>query len=132
MKLLVDENLPPRLATALHAIFEPDHDIVALRAKFGRPNVTDEEWIVELGREGGWAVLSNDMNIARKKPSRDAFLRANLVGFFFSPAIRKWPLTRQCARVLTIWPDMVAFHARAANGVYEMPTSGGKFRQIGR
>lgn len=132
MKLLIDHNLPPRFATALHALLEPDHEIRALRDKFGRSDLKDEDWIERLGREGGWSVLSKDIRIAKKKPSRDAFLRANLVGFFLSPSMQKWPLTRQCARVLYIWPDMVTLRGTVANGVYEMPASGGKFRQIGR
>ena len=132
MKLLVDNNLPPRLASALHTIFEPDHEVVALRNKFGRSNLTDEEWIIRLGKEGDWAVLSADMNIARKKPSRDLFIGAGLVGFFFGPAMQKWPLSRQCARVLIIWPQMVSHMKTAANGVFELRASGNKFPTIGR
>jgi hypothetical protein len=132
VKLLVDHNLPPRLATALHEIFNPEHDIVALKAKFGRSDLKDEDWIPELGREGGWAVLSADMNIARKRPSRDLFVGVGLVGFFFSPAMQKWPLHRQAARVLTIWPQMASHMTTTANGVFELPTSGSKFRTIGR
>lgn len=130
--MLIDHNLPPRLASALHTIFEPDHEIVALRDKFGRSNLTDEEWIVSLGREGGWAVLSRDMSIARKKPSRYLFIGAGLVGFFFSPSMQKWELARQCARVLTIWPQMVSHMKTAANGVFELRASGNKFPTIGR
>ena len=132
MKLLVDNDLPPRLAEALHTIFEPQHEIVALRKKFGRHNLKDEEWIPALGQEGGWAVLSADLNIAKKRPSRELFVRAGLVGFFFSPAMQKWPLSRQAARVLTIWPQMVSHLKTTANGVFEMPASGTKFRTIGR
>lgn len=132
MKLLVDHNLPPRLAQALHIIFEPDHEIVALGRKFGRHNLKDEEWIPALGREGGWAIISADMNIARKRPSRELFIRAGLVGFFFSPAMQKWPLSRQAARVLTIWPQMISHLGTTANGVFEMPARGNKFRSIGR
>lgn len=132
MKLLVDHNLPPRLAFALHVIFEPEHEVRALREKFGRSDLKDEEWIVALGREGGWAVLSRDIRIAKKKPSRDAFLSANLVGFFLSPSMQKWPLSRQCARVLTIWPRMATLRDTVANGVYEVGASGDKFRTIGR
>ncbi len=132
MKLLIDHNLPPRLAVALNVIFEPDHEIIALRDKFGRSNLKDEEWIGALGAEGGWAVLSADMAIAKKKPSRDLFLGARLVGFFFSPSMQKWPLTKQTARVLMIWPDMVTLKGAVISGVYEMPASGGKFKQIGR
>ncbi|WP_341208968.1 hypothetical protein [uncultured Sphingomonas sp.] len=132
MKLLVDHNLPPRLAEALDKIFTPDHLIVSLGRKFGRHNLKDEEWIPLLGQEGGWAVLSADMNIARKRPSRELFIRAGLVGFFFSPAMQKWPLSRQAARVLMLWPQMISHLGTTANGVFEMPASGGKFRSIGR
>lgn len=132
MKLLVDHNLPPRLAVALHAIFEPEHEIRSLRAKFGRSNLSDQEWIVQLGREGNWAVLSADMNIARKRPSRELFVRAGLVGFFFSPAMQKWQLPRQAARILILWPQIVSHMQTTANGVFEVPATGTKFRSIGR
>lgn len=132
MKLLVDNNLPPRLAEALNVIFAPGHEITALREKFGRSNLKDEEWIPKLGAEGGWAVLSADMNIARKRPSRQLFVGAGLVGFFFSPSLQKAPLNLQAARVLTIWPQMVSHMKTTANGVFEVPASGRKFRSIGR
>lgn len=132
MKLLVDNNLPPKLARSLGALFDGEHEIKHIREKFGTGSLPDEEWIELLGREGGWAVLSADMNIARKKPSRDSFVAAGLVGFFFSPAMQKWPLHRQAARVLAIWPQMISHMSTTANGVFEVPTSGTKFRTIGR
>lgn len=131
MKLLVDHNLPSRLAQALDLIF-PSDEIVALRSKFGRSDLADEEWIPALGKEGGWAVLSADMNIARKKPSRELFIRAGLVGFFMSSSLQKLPLHKQAARVLTIWPQMTSHMMTTANGVFELPISGTKFRTIGR
>jgi hypothetical protein len=132
VKLLIDHNLPQRLAEALHTIFEPDHEVVSLWKKFGRHNLKDEDWIPALGQEGGWAVLSADLNIARKRPSRELFIRAGLVGFFFSPAMQKWPLNRQAARILTIWPQMASHVSTTANGVFEMPATGQKFRTIGK
>jgi len=132
VKLLVDNNLPPRLAEALNVIFAPDHEITALRKKFGRGDLKDEEWIPKLGGEGGWAVLSADMNIARKRPSRQLFVGAGLVGFFLSPSLQKAPLNLQAARVLTIWPQMVSHMETTANGVFEVPVRGRKFRSIGR
>jgi predicted nuclease of predicted toxin-antitoxin system len=51
VKLLVDNDLPPRLAKALNVIFAPDHEITALREKFGRSDLKDEEWIPKLGAE---------------------------------------------------------------------------------
>lgn len=107
MKVMVDNDLPPRLANALNLIFEADGDtVIALKHKFGRSNVTDEEWIKTLGEEGGWAVLSADRRIAKKRISRELFLSANLVGFFFPSSLQKQPLHRQASRVLQIWPAM--------------------------
>lgn len=129
---MVDNDLPPRLATALHAIFEEDGDeVVALRHKFGRGNLKDEEWIPALGAEGRWAVISADQRIAKRRPSRELFLRNGLVGFFFNPALQKSPLHRQAARLLTIWPLIRAQHDLAANGCFAVPVKSTKFHSIG-
>lgn len=130
---MVDNDLPPNLARALNLIFEPDGDeIVALRDKFKRHDLQDAEWIEALGREGSWAVLSADMRIAKQRPSRDAFVSAGLVGLFFPPSLQKATLAKQAARLLTLWPDIREQVRLNANGCFEMPASGSKFRQIGR
>lgn len=133
MKVLIDNDLPHRLATALHAVFEADGDeIVALRKKFGRSNLKDEEWITQLGGEGRWAVISADMRIAKRRPSRELFIRAGLIGFFLAPALQKRPLHQQAARLLTLWPAIRDQHRLNANGCFEVPMSGSRFRSIGR
>jgi hypothetical protein len=130
---MVDNDLPPNLARALHLIFESDGDVVvALKDKFGRANLTDAEWIGALGSEGGWAVLSADRRIAKQRPSRDAFIAASLVGFFFPSSLQKASLAKQTARVLTIWQDIRDQVRLNANGCFELPSSGKRFRQIGR
>lgn len=131
MKLLIDHSLPPRLARALGIMFEPDHLILALGDRFGRSGLADEDWIPALAAEGGWTLLSADLTIARKRPSRELLARAGLVGFFFGPAMQKWPLGRQAGRVAMIWPQMVGHRATVANGLFEMPASGTRFRPIG-
>ena len=132
VKVLIDHNLPPKLARALHVLLEPDHQVQALREKFGRSNLKDEEWIRALSGEGGWAVVSADMRIAKQRVSRELFVGAGLVGFFLSPAMQKWQLTRQCARMLMIWPQMVTLQKTVQRGVFEIPAKGSKFSQIGR
>lgn len=130
---MVDNDLPPRLAEALHIIFEADGDkVISLRAKFGRQNVKDEEWINTLGSEGRWVVLSADRRIAKQRPSRSLFIAAGLVGFFFPPSLQKQALYRQAARVIGLWPDIRDQARLNANGCFEMPASGRRFRQIGR
>ncbi len=133
MKVMVDNDLPPRLARALHLIFEADNDeVVALRDKFGRADVKDAEWIEQLGREGRWAVVSADRRIAKQRPSRQLFIAAGLVGLFFPPSLQKQPLYRQAARLIGLCPDLRDQVRLNANGCFEMPASGSRFRQIGR
>lgn len=132
MKVLLDHNLPPRLARALNTIFEPDDEVIALRDKFGRSDLSDENWITQLGQEGHWVVLSADFRIAKKKPSRDILLSAGLLGLFLSPSMQKAKLERQAARLLTLWPQIRILVSTVGSGVFEVPASGQKFRTIGR
>ena len=130
---MVDNDLPPRLARALHTIFEADGDeIISLREKFGRSDVKDQEWIEDLGRDGGWAILTADLRIAKQRPSRNLFIGAGLVGFFFPPSLQKAPLSKQAARLMSLWPDIRDQVRLNANGCFEIPATGQKFRQIGR
>ena len=131
MKLMVDNDLPFRLAHSLQCIF-PGDEIVALRDKFGRADLTDEEWITALGSEGGWSVLSADRRITRNPVQRSAFLSAGLVGFFFSASLKKAKLERQAALLLSIWPELCAQASLNRNGCFEIPAKGRKFRIIGR
>jgi hypothetical protein len=130
---MVDNDLPPRLAKALHLIFETDGDeVIYLRDKFGRADLKDDEWIGALGREGRWAVLSADRRIAKQRPSRELFIGAGLIGFFFPPSLQKEPLYRQAARVITLWPSIRTQVSLNANGCFEMPAKSNRFRSIGR
>jgi len=130
LKLLVDNMFPPALGRGLGALFADDHEVVHIKDKFGRGNLTDADWIKALGREGGWGVLSGDLQIAKRRPSRELFLRSGLVGFFPAPAVAKLPFNRLAARLLIVWPTMVALMKTTDRGVYELSISGTKFRQI--
>ncbi|MGZ8397072.1 MAG: PIN-like domain-containing protein [Rhodoplanes sp.] len=61
MNVLIDENLPPRLATTLDGFIREDgHGASSLRDKYG-PGVRDETWIADLGRDADdWIVISGD------------------------------------------------------------------------
>lgn len=124
MKLLVDENLPARVARCLQALFPDGDEIVALRDKFGRPGVSDEEWIETLGKEGHWSILTADKRIAKNTIQRDAFLRNNLVGFVLAPGLRKKPMTIQVSRLLYIWPDLKNQSRLVSRGLFEIGERG--------
>ena len=130
MKLLVDNNLAPRLANGLAGLFENLHHVEHIKTKFGTGDLPDEDWIEHLGREGGWCVLSGDIRIAKKRPSRELFLRSKLVGFFPIKAVLDLPLHKQAARILTLWPTMENLSTTVASGCFEVGIKSTLLRQI--
>ncbi len=131
MKLLVDNNLAPVLGRGLGALFHGQHHVEHIRDKFGTGSLPDAAWIDALGREGDWCVLSGDRRIALKRPSREEFLRASLVGFFPLPAVMALPLHAFAARILTLWPVLEATRQTMARGCFELGIRGAKLRPIG-
>ncbi|RXD01710.1 hypothetical protein EQZ23_19485 [Sphingomonas sp. UV9] len=130
MKLLVDNNLAPRLGRGLGALFDGIHEVVHIKDKFGTGSLPDEAWIEALGKEGGWCVLSADRRIAAKKPSRDLFLRSNLIGFFPLPAVTRLPLTSLTARILYLWPVLETTAGAMDRGCFEVGIKGNRLRPI--
>lgn len=130
MKLFVDNNLPPVLARGLGALFAGDHEVTCHRDKFGNSHIKDEEWIPALGAEGNWVVLSGDLNIARKRPQRELFLRSNLVGFFPKAAVMEMPLHKKASRILFVWDRMERISNDVRPGVFELQQRGDQFRAM--
>ncbi|MDR6850368.1 hypothetical protein [Sphingomonas sp. BE137] len=130
MKLLVDNMFPPVLGRGLGALFADGHHIEHIRDKFGTGGLPDEVWIERLGAEGGWCVLSGDRRIATKKPSREIFLRASLIGFFPLPAVLDLPLNGIAARILTVWPLMLAIEKSVQRGCFDVGIRSTRLGQI--
>ena len=121
MKVVVDENLPPRLARALNELFKGTHEVVHIRDLFG-PAVKDLEWIPELSRQGHWIVISGDRGIRKKKAEYNAFRASRLIGFFLSAGLMKAPLVKQAERILALWESIEAFAGRSQSGsMFELP-----------
>ena len=115
MKVVVDENLPPALARALHALFNGEHDVIHIRDRYG-PGVTDLQWIPELSSEGSWVVISGDRRIGRNKAELNAFRSSRLIGFFLAAGLQKAPLVKQAERILALWEGIEVLAARTKPG----------------
>jgi hypothetical protein len=127
LKLLLDHNLSPKLARALQALFD-DHEVVALRDKFG-VQTSDEEWITALDREGGWAVLTKDLRLRTRPHERAAMDRSRIVYFFLAGAWKKISVEETAARLIRLFPKMAAQTELAERGRFELPiNAGSKFR----
>jgi hypothetical protein len=124
LKLLLDNPLSPRIAHCLQALFEGDHEIVALRDKFAA-NTIDVEWITALDREGGWAVITRDLQIRKRPHERAALDKANIVFFFLAGAWRKSTVEDTAVRLIRWTPKIVAQTTLAASGRFELPINPG-------
>jgi hypothetical protein len=90
---------------------EPDgHEVTAKRDKFpATASVADIEWLSVLGREGGWAFVSDDHRIYRNPQERTVMLAARVIGFFLEPAWRKRNVTEyERAARLILWLPRLA------------------------
>jgi PIN domain-containing protein len=124
LKLLLDNDLSPRIARCLQALFIDDHKIVALREKFPE-NTTDVEWISALDQEGGWAVVTKDLHIRTRPHERKALDKSNLIYFFLSGAWRKYTVDEMAVRLIRLIPKIEAQTALAASGRFELPINAG-------
>ncbi len=121
MKLLVDHNISFRVARAAHALYEPQHSIVALRDKFPA-NITDLDYMETLEAEGGWAVLTIDKGIRNRPAERTALLKSKLTFFFLAPSWQDFSVPEQAVRLIRSWAKMVQFFDLVAGGaLVELP-----------
>lgn len=126
MKLLVDHNLPPVMARAVHLLVQKDgHEVAALRDRFA-PDSADIEWLGQLGMEGGWSILSLDQMILRRPAERLALHRARVTAYFLAPGWSKLANLEKTARLLLWWPKLLQASAlMQTGGVYELPINAG-------
>jgi PIN like domain len=121
--------MPPVLARSLDTLFKGEHEVVALRDKFGQ-GVTDVEWITSLSHEGRWIIISGDRRITRNKAEYNAFRASRLIGFFLSASVYKSPVNKQAARLLILWDDICVVANRVQGGaMFEIPAKA-KVRQL--
>ena len=81
MKFLLDNNISPFLARALHELAtQHDYCVVALRDKFPA-NTPDIDWIRALAKEGDWTVISADHFTKKGGLEREAIRQAGLKVF---------------------------------------------------
>lgn len=130
MKVLIDNNLSPKMARALNQLFYPDHEIVALRDKFPA-NTSDEEWITALSSDGRWIVISGDRRITRNKTEYAAFRSSHLVGFFLARGLYKATVVKQMERILALWENIETLTRTVAGGaMFELQIKSQRIRQL--
>jgi len=110
LKCLVDNNLPPALARALHELsvnkFSHLEQVAALRDRF-LADTADVDWIQTLGQEGGWFVLSADQFRKHGDLERKALRQSRLIVFCLSKQWASHRYWEHSANLIRWWPHLV-------------------------
>lgn len=122
MKFFFDNCISPHLAQALHPLSALDgHSVHYLREKFD-PTAPDIDWIMALGTEGDWIVVSGDTRILNNHHERRAWHEAGLTGFFWSTGWLRLKLWEQAWRLTRWWPEIQKQADLVAPGaIFEVP-----------
>ena len=115
MNVLIDNNVSPRIARALNALFTPEHQVIALRDRFAA-ETSDTEWISALSGAGRWVVISGDRRITKNKAEYRAFRNSRLIGFFLAPGLYKAKVIKQAERILALWERIESLGATVEGG----------------
>lgn len=113
MRFVLDHNLAPNLARALALLVEPVGDYVTCLTDLGWQALDDEDWIPLLAKEGGWIVLTCDLNIVRHPYRQLVFRQSGLTAFFLLEAWSKGAVrgTEIAQRLLKLWPEITRLAA---------------------
>ncbi|WP_124093556.1 DUF5615 family PIN-like protein [Burkholderia gladioli] len=132
MNFFVDNNLPPVLTRARHALSENSgHRVVHLKDLFP-PNTPDSDWIAALAREGGWSVVTHDK--LNKGLEREALRRAGLIVFFLDRGWSSHKFWDKAYSLVRWWPRIVEQAEGMAGGAaFKVPyafAGKGRFGQV--
>jgi len=133
LNFLIDNNLPPAIARALHELCKAeDHAVVPLRDKF-QANARDVQWITELSNEGGWAVVSQD-RFSKGDVERQAFRECGLPVFCLAKQWGQMTYWSKAENLVRWWPAIVRqaelISGGAAFKVVWKFSAPGKFEQL--
>lgn len=133
MQVLIDNNLPPALARALHELSDAHEDVPVthLRDKFDA-TTADTDWIDALAAEGGWIVISQD-RLRKSRLEREALRRSGLVFFLLEKSWSNHTFWEKSYNLVRWWPAILEQADRVVDGAaFLVPwqfSGRGKFKQ---
>lgn len=115
MRFFLDNNLPPRVARALHCLLAPTDSATHLKERF-QPDTPDVDWLDALAGEADWIILSADTAISRNPHEVTAWKRAGHPTFFLKSNWVHQPLWEQASRLFHLFPEILKRAAKARKG----------------
>jgi predicted nuclease of predicted toxin-antitoxin system len=106
MRFFLDNCLAIRHARALNEMVRPEHSFTHLQDKFGA-STKDEEWLLKLGQEGQWIIISGDYRIGKSPHERAAWHQSGLTVFFLSKGWTNIPPLQQHSKLAAILDNII-------------------------
>ena len=134
MKFCFDNNLPPDLAHAIAILSrseDPRPTVIHLRERFEH-DAADTEWIPELGREGGWIVVSQD-GFKKSRAERELMRSGGVSVYVLDPQWSSKPYWIKAQRLVEWWPRILQHAALSSRFAVRVPwryTNKTTFEQI--
>lgn len=133
MKAQIDENLPPALAHAVHAIAVLDDDHVMHVRDLAKAGTKDVD-LFEIAARAGIEVHVTQDQHQRRAAEREAIARLGLTVFVLSKGWQQLDHYERAARLLEWWPKMRQLVRLTSRGsIYSVPhqrASSGRIRPI--
>lgn len=130
MRFFLDNNLPPRVARALHCLLQPKDSATHLRERFPA-DIADVDWLSALAAESDWIILSADTAISRNPHEVAAWKKAGHPTFFLKAAWVHQPPWEFASRLFHLFPDILKYADRARPGdAFFVPFKSGKIEKF--
>ncbi|WP_067518140.1 hypothetical protein [Endozoicomonas ascidiicola] len=116
MKFILDHNLPPALAHAMHELstIKQGVEVYALRDKFPADTL-DTDWINALASEKGWVIVSQD-RFKKGDEEKEALRRSGLTVFFLHKQWAKKKYWDKAQNLVRWWPAIIDQAERMRGG----------------
>jgi PIN like domain len=125
VRFFFDNNLPPKLAKALHVLVAPEHEVIHLKEKFPQ-NTSDETWMNGLAKELDWVIISGDNRITKNPHEVQAWRAAGHTTFFLKPGWTNVNFWTQAYKFVKCFPDIIATARGAKSGRFFLVAGNGK------
>jgi hypothetical protein len=122
MKLALDENLPPSLARAIHALLAPDSgEAISIPERFGA-GFADRDWIATLREQRGWAVLTADHKLRTRPHERLVLMQSGLIVLVLAHGWSQDPFWPKATGIIRWLPVMLdAWRTTTPPALLEVP-----------
>lgn len=136
MNFFLDNNLPPNWSAVLSACSKGQFgagvvgEVVHLRDRFPA-NTPDTEWMVALGKQKNWTILSGDAFRKANGAERKVLREHKLSFFVLQSSWSSHTYWNKTAQLVLWWPRIVEQSVAVEGIALEVPwLKNGKFRQL--